>query len=109
MYRRFNQRPRRYGYQNPAYQNDAANNQIADIEPIKEIENIPLPNELESPSEFSSIFRGGGITSIVDFFKTRIHLEEIIIIGLIIILIGEGIDCLEDEFLLIALVYILIA
>lgn len=109
LYKRNPQRQRRYGYQNPAANQSAyTTTQKAEVEAIKTIEDIPLPNELESPSDFSPEYRSPGIPSIINFFKERIHLEEIILIGVIFLLLDEGINGLEDEFLLIMLVFVLI-
>ncbi|MCX8129044.1 MAG: hypothetical protein N3I35_02965 [Clostridia bacterium] len=108
MYRRIGQRQRRYGYQTPtAYQ--SVNSNTGAAEAIRKIEDIPLPNEIETPPEFSSYAGSMRNSSIINFFKTRIHFEEIILIGLIIILLDEGITGIEDEFLLIILVYLLLA
>lgn len=67
---------------------------------------IPLPNEEEGPRfPWSS---GTGLPSlnrIIGFLREHITLEEIILIGLIILLLSES---LEDELLLIILIYILL-
>jgi len=65
---------------------------------------IPLPNEEES-SEGTDETRKLHKPSILDFFKNHIRLEEIILLGIIFVLLDEGID---DEFLLIILIYILL-
>lgn len=78
---------------------------IADIDIIKGADNIPLPNEEEKPLEEVENEQQVHRPSILDFFKSRIHLEEIILLGLIFILLDEKID---DDFLLIMLIYILI-
>lgn len=68
------------------------------------VERIPLPNEDET-GESIAISRGKvHKPSILDFIR-NIGIEEIILIGLIIILLNEGI---EDEFILLMLVYILL-
>lgn len=80
---------------------------------------IPFPNEVEASAvqarKASHGIRGGmtkglpfgipNISSVVDFLRNRISIEEIILIGLIILLIGEEI---KDEFLIIMLIYILL-
>jgi len=71
---------------------------------------IPYPNEIEVPSgqvRNSHDIQAGmpNISSIINFFKSKITIEEIILVGLIILLIGEEI---RDEFLIIMLVYILL-
>jgi hypothetical protein len=69
------------------------------------LEDIPLPNEPEntarsenSPSERKGLF-------FLDIFKDKIHIEEIILVGLIFFLLNEGI---EDELLILLLIYILL-
>lgn len=74
-------------------------------EAIKAVSNIPLPNESEDITEQPYDTRGHSAL-FIDIFKNRIYLDEIILVGLIFLLFQEGI---EDEFLLIILVYILIA
>jgi hypothetical protein len=68
--------------------------------------NIPMPNEKEG---LSGIFGGKlkipGLPIVTDFLKEHIKLEELILIGLIILLLDESI---EDDFLLIILIYILL-
>ena len=71
-------------------------------------EDIPLPNETEAALDQKDSFHGirkAQRTSILDFFRQRIHIEEIILLGLIFLLLDEGI---EDEFLLLLLLYILL-
>lgn len=68
--------------------------------------NIPMPNEKEA----SYGYHGGrkkqhGLSSVIGFLRERIKLEELILIGLIIILLDESI---EDDLLLIILAYILL-
>lgn len=65
---------------------------------------IPLPNNPEKVSEEvrSPKF---SLPSAFNFIKDRLTLEEIILIGILIILLWEGV---ADEFLLLMLVYILI-
>jgi len=68
-------------------------------------EGIPLPNEMEDSPEDTDNMPSTHRSSVFDFFKNRIRLEEIILLGLIFVLLDEGID---DDFLLIMLVYILL-
>lgn len=73
--------------------------------PIKTSSNIPLPTEAEDITD--QTFEDRSHSSLyIDIFKKRIFLDEIILVGLIFLLFEEGI---EDEFLLIILVYILMA
>ena len=71
---------------------------------------IPYPNELETPVGKPRKSHGvkAGIpdfSSIVNYLKNNITIEEIILVGLIILLLGEEI---KDEFLIIMLIYILL-
>jgi hypothetical protein len=79
-------------------------------EKIQTVEEIPLPNISEtdtgtntSLSRSQHIFRKGKRPSILDFLKERIGIEEIVLLGLIFLLLDEALD---DELLLILLVYI---
>ena len=65
---------------------------------------IPLPKNLDEPKMATGsrgLFRPGFLDNII----SRIQLDDIILIALILILLQEGID---DEILLLLLVYILI-
>lgn len=73
---------------------------------LEEVVHIPPPNELESTT--ARRFRTKNTRGMPDFlniFKT-IKLDEIILIGLILVLLDEGI---EDEILLVVLVYLLLS
>lgn len=69
------------------------------------LESIPMPDEADENTDITPGMRKSGRLSIIDFLKNRIRLEEIIIFGLIFILLQEEV---EDELLLILLIYILI-
>lgn len=74
---------------------------------ISSINNIPLPNEADfdnSRNDNDGHIIPGRSFSLYSLFQ-QIHIEELILIGLIFILLEEGI---KDELLLIVLVYILI-
>lgn len=72
----------------------------------KDYLDIPMPNEQEYPSEYVEERRGiSGLSGIVEFVRTHIHVEELILIGLIILVLDES---LEDNLLLILLIYILL-
>lgn len=67
---------------------------------------IPLPNEKEVPRKgWSTGIELPGLKNILDFLREHIGIEEILLIGLIILLIDESFG---DELLLIALIYILL-
>ena len=74
---------------------------------IKITDEIPLPNNVESTQENENLERKHSkhSPSIIEFIKERIAIEELILIGVIIVLLIERI---EDEFLILMLAYILI-
>ncbi len=68
---------------------------------------FPLPNEKDTDAtDRSFAVTAPGKTSFLETIFKRIGMEEIILIGLIFLLIEEGI---QDELLLIILFYILIS
>ncbi len=74
--------------------------------PKNEIENIPLPNENEiSISAAPESARNNKPMFLNNFIK-NIHADDLILLGLIFILVQEK---LEDDFLIIILIYLLIA
>lgn len=102
---------RRYPYVNRQYMHSKSNVPAGNIlnaelvgEPQRTIEDIPLPNEepLETPNRHD--IRRSHPFPFLSFFKKRIGIEEILLIGLLFILLQEGID---DEFLIIILLYLL--
>ncbi len=67
---------------------------------------IPLPNEREPSSEYVSGSRAfSSISGIVNYIRRHVKIEDIILIGLIILMLDESI---EDDLLLIILIYILL-
>ncbi|HHY23583.1 MAG TPA: hypothetical protein GX527_05005 [Clostridiaceae bacterium] len=82
---------------------------------INKDEKIPLPNELEhiygpevasqTGSEMFNKSRESGIFGFLKLLPKKIHLEEVIIIGLIFLLLNEEI---KDDILLLILIYILL-
>ncbi len=78
-------------------------------ESFEKNKDIPLPNEKEIPDTNDNSSRGKNKFPLMNIIGERIHLEEIILIGLIFLLISEGLNGIEDEFLLIILIYILLA
>ncbi len=102
---------RRYPYINRQYVHNKTMVPTTDIfnsdpmvEPQKTIDDIPLPNEepLETPGRRD--VRRVHPVPFLSFFKKRIGIEEILLIGLLFLLIQEGIN---DEFLIIILLYLL--
>jgi hypothetical protein len=98
--------PRKYTYTNNSLlHNESFNNPNINTESIKITDDIPLPNNIENSPGSLNRKQTNPVSSILSIFKDKITLEEIILIGVIIILLLEGI---EDEFLLLMLAYILI-
>jgi len=101
-------RPRGYPYIKP--QPDTVQDNTNGMEQIEaeieknELEKIPMPNENPIPSDSGPI-RNHRPTFLNNFFR-NIHADDIILLGLIFILIQEN---LEDEFLIIVLIYLLVA
>lgn len=108
VYRRPPQLYRRFAYQgidyNPKTKEDNSF-EPAGIETLKEVRDIPLPTEVEEPAVQSRTVPRSRIGHFLDTIRKRIGIEEIIIIGLIFLLIEERI---EDELLLIILLYLLL-
>lgn len=72
----------------------------------REYLDIPLPNELENSGDVMEERKKSiGLSSIIDFIREHIKIEEIILIGLIILLLDEA---MEDQLLLVILIYILL-
>ena len=71
---------------------------------------IPLPNEVEDseppknqarshlPFNFDLPFN-------LDFIKDKIHIEELILLGVLFVLLFEGV---QDDFLIIMIIYVLL-
>lgn len=76
-----------------------------DVDPF--LHEIPLPNKVEEKAEVNSppITPTDSLSRIFNFLETKITMEEIIILGVIGIILLDGI---KDEFILLLLVYILI-
>ena len=98
FYRRHPLRTRRYLSSDNSF---ASNDSIGNLDSKEEVK-IPLPNETEAAHDLPADSRYKGPLSILN----RIGMEEIILIGLIFVLLHEGV---EDEFLLLMLVYVLLA
>lgn len=65
---------------------------------------IPLPNEIEDEVYKSNTIRRPPAPPFFNVIKERIGPEELLIIGLILLLIVDGI---QDEFLILILLFIL--
>jgi len=103
MNRRFSSNYRRYPHSNMDNADEkATKTNLQEI--IKRIEDIPLPNLRENTSEpYERLARHFKIP--FKKFFSRIGFEEILLIGLIFLFLNEGI---EDDFILIILIYVLI-
>lgn len=89
-YRRYPlKRPRSFMYNKSSPGSDA-----------KKIDDIPLPNETDTVRKKSK-----GL-SVTDFLSRHFQIDELILLGLIFLLLEEKIN---DDFLLIILIYLLIA
>ncbi len=72
----------------------------------KDFFGIPLPNEKEAlPGHAAGKKKAPALAGILDFVRGHIRIEELILIGLIILMLDESI---EDDLLLIILIYILL-
>lgn len=71
---------------------------------MKEVTDIPLPNIADEAHADRNSERVHN-PSFLSLLKNRITLEEIILLGLIILILDEGV---EDEFILIMLIYVLL-
>ncbi|MCX7842338.1 MAG: hypothetical protein N2489_04615 [Clostridia bacterium] len=73
----------------------------------KGTEQIPLPNEAETPHESNEKATRSKPWTLQRIFQS-LHIDDLILICLIILLLQEGINDLEDDFLLIILIYLFI-
>lgn len=106
IYRRYPTVFRRPMRMFPAVDNPVQANNIVD----RQLEYIPFPNEADTrpftPDVAENTENRKRPPSLLKTIGSRIHMDEIIILGLIFILMNEGV---EDELLLIALVYLFIS
>ncbi len=67
---------------------------------------IPLPNEKEIQQKSDSETRKGlSLPNIIRYIQSHIKIEELILLGLIVLMLDES---FEDDLLLIILIYILL-
>lgn len=80
----------------------------ARVEELNKVE-IPLPNEVEVDAESASHparkYSKPPISSFLHTLKSRIHIDDIILIGLLLLVLDEHLD---DELFLILILYILL-
>ena len=94
----------------PIYSPDPSyslNSTGAPIHNVEDFFGIPLPNEKEEPYDCTQEKRGtlNPLSNVIKYLQKNIKIEELILIGLIILLLDES---FEDDLLLIVLVYILL-
>jgi hypothetical protein len=73
----------------------------------KDFLGIPLPNEVEAFPDYAAKknIPRNPLSGIIRYIQKNIKIEELILIGLIILLLDES---FEDDLLLIVLIYILL-
>lgn len=73
----------------------------------KDFFGIPLPNEMEALPDYAAEKRKGfsPLSGIIHYIQRNVKIEEIILLGLIVLMLDESI---EDDLLLIILIYILL-
>lgn len=82
------------------------NTSSSSIHKEKDFLGIPLPNEKEVLSEFTGERKKiPSFSGILQFIQKHVQIEEIILVGLIILMLDES---MADDLLLIILVYILL-
>lgn len=97
-------------YISPIYSPDPSYSLNSAGVPVHNVEDffgIPLPNEKEGQFGFTSEKRKplNPMSKIIKYLQKNIKIEELILVGLIILLLDESFD---DDLLLIVLVYILL-
>ena len=92
---------------NPPYSMNSSS-----TEPDAEFAGIPLPNEKETSAKETSAQNHNTpprfapfLSGMVNYIRHHVKIEDIILIGLIILILDESID---DDLLLIILIYILL-
>ena len=105
-YRRNPQMFRRYLHSETTQKSGDTANIKYDADTPEKLQGIPMPNESEDAPGPDCSPPKVGRPSFLDFIKSRIHIEELILLGLIFLLFEEGID---DDLFLILLIYILLA
>ncbi len=94
----------------PIYSPDPSyslNSNGAAVNNVEDFFGIPLPNEKEASFDWAPEKRktSNPLSSIIKYLQKNIKIEELILVGLIILLLDES---FEDDLLLIVLVYILL-
>lgn len=97
---------RRQYYKTSPVETKSHNSTTSNIETVKHGDNIPMPNESDASTNESGEKQANRGLSVIRFLKSHIKLEEIILLGLIFFLLDEG---LNDDFLLLILIYILLS
>lgn len=72
---------------------------------IQPLRNIPLPNEVESQEDAKSIRSSNPFSNLFE----KIHIDDLILLGLVFLFIDEGRNEPEDDFLPVILLYLFLA
>ncbi|MDP4113704.1 MAG: hypothetical protein Q8924_16450 [Bacillota bacterium] len=103
-YKRPEQNTRRYF--SPFYSPNPPYSMNSSSSGQKNFYGIPLPNEIENePGHYSERKKVSPFFGVIDYIRAHVKIEEIILIGLIILMLDESI---EDDLLMIILIYILL-
>ena len=70
---------------------------------------IPLPNESEAPPLPKYSPKKSRRSNPLQGIFNRISIDELILLGLIFLFLDEGLDEMEDDFLFVILIYLLLA
>ncbi len=108
MYRRLPNRNRKFnsGQAVPAANTHSAQENLK--ETAKELPHIPLPNEREGGRNPPTPKRTRGLGPFQNIFN-RIRIDDLILIGLIFLFLDEGLEEVEDDFLLVILIYLFLS
>lgn len=72
---------------------------------IAELSGIPLPNEMDLSHEKKAVQRGNPFANILN----KIHIDDLILLGLVFLFVDEGRSEQEDDFLIVILLYLFLA
>ena len=99
-------RPRRYSFANKfSTSNEPSDPSTTYVDLLKSDEQIPLPNKIEDIPVPTTEKRSSHWPSFLNFFSNGIGMEELLLIGLLFLILDEGI---ADDFFILILLYILL-
>lgn len=104
MYRRLPSRYRRFIQNQPLEAEPQPPNEETGKK-IVELKNIPLPNEAETSGNKSTARFSNPFSNIL----SRIRIDDLILLGLVLLFIDEGRNEAEDDFLIVILLYLFLA